>query len=116
MIYGIQETTDHRSPETRIVRLSSVRAAQRWLADGGTALAWPGSVPASKGGVGGEDIPLSSQNFHHRLKSAYETPSGWRLPGVREWKALHHEDRRSLQKFQADEIRRHGLSIAREAT
>ena len=71
MIYGIEETTDRRSPETKIVRLASERAAQRWLAQGG-GLAWPGAADSR--------LPISQQNHHRRLRDASAMPPRWRPP------------------------------------
>lgn len=71
VFYGIDQTTDLRHPETKVVRLSSRKAALDWLAKKGE-LAWSGAAR--------HDIPGPQQNFHHRLRSAYEMPPRWRPP------------------------------------
>ncbi len=90
MIVGIEQTTDQRHPETRIMRLSSRRHAEKWLTDSGK-FAWSGAADKT--------LPVGQQNFHRRLRSAYVMPSGWRMPskkrveearGSRPW-----EDRRT---------------------
>lgn len=63
MIVGIEQTTDSRSPETVVTRLSSRRAALAWVAQGGN-LAWPAAA--------NKDLPGGQQNWHHRLRQAYE--------------------------------------------
>lgn len=72
IIVGIEETTDSRHPETRIVRLRSEAAARKWLAQGG-GYAWPGAADDS--------LPPGQQNFHGRLREAYILRPYYRLPG-----------------------------------
>lgn len=71
MIYGIEETTDLRSPETKIKKFASKLRAIKWSENSG-GLAWEGS--AKKG------IPVSQQNWHHRYRYVYSMPLGWRSP------------------------------------
>lgn len=68
--YGIEQTTDRRYPETKVVRLGSERVAQRWLAGGG-GVAWAGAADPS--------LPHGQQNFHHRFRSVYVLRPGARI-------------------------------------
>lgn len=70
MIVGVEETTDMRYPQTKIVHLSSEAAARKWLSGGG-GFAWPGAAD--------ESIRPSMQNWHRRLRSAYVLPPRFRL-------------------------------------
>jgi len=65
--YGIEETTDHRHPETKIVKLKSRVAAMKWLRAGTCGFAWPGAA--------NPDLPMDAQNFHRRIRTCYETKS-----------------------------------------
>ena len=71
MIYGIEQTTDSRYPETKIRRFGGKKAALEW-AKGGGGFAWDGGAR--------HDIPSQQQNWHHRLRDIYEMPAGWRPP------------------------------------
>lgn len=91
MIVCIEQTTDSRSPQTKVQTMRSEAAARRWLAAGSDSFAFPG---AARG-----DLPLTQQNWHRRIRTAYVMPPHWRLPsanriaaerGSRPW-----EDRRS---------------------
>ena len=96
MIYGIEQTTDSRYPETKIVKFTSRKRALGWAAQGG-GFAW-------EGGARG-DIPAQQQNWHHRLRDLYEMPPGWRPPTQREQSAYLDRYRGSSQrKTRADAI------------
>ena len=73
MFYGIERNTDLRNPDTKIHRFSSRSAALRWSSKGG-GFAYPGAADA--------DLPMTQQNFHHRIRTVWESPSGWRPPSV----------------------------------
>ena len=70
MIVGIEETTDHTHPETKIVKLRSKARARGWLAGSG-GWAWPGAAD--------ERLPVGQQNFHRRMRLAYVMPARYRL-------------------------------------
>jgi hypothetical protein len=72
---GIERTTDQRSPEYRLVRLSP-RRARAWLAEGGKA-AWSGAAD--------ERLPVGQQNWHRRIRAVYAMPPGSRLPTRGRW-------------------------------
>ena len=104
VIVGIEQTTDTRSPETKIVRLIGRERAIAWVSAGG-GHAWPGAADAR--------LPVQQQNHHHRLREAWEMPSGWRMPtrraiahvrGPRPW-----EDRRTDLDIVAALVRRSGV-------
>lgn len=108
MIVGIEQTTDLRFPETRIVRLRTVKAALIWL-DVSGGYAWPGAADPR--------LPVQAQNHHRRLREAYEMPKGWRMPtpqairqqrGARPW-----EDQRKDADIIAAMVRRSGSRIDR---
>ncbi len=69
MIYGIEQSTDMRCPQTVIAKFTSRRSAMRWL------------EPARL--THGEDAE-TVQNFHHTLRTAYEMPVGFRLPSPKQ--------------------------------
>jgi hypothetical protein len=86
MIVGIEQTTDGRSPETKIARLAGRERALAWVSAGGG---------------------------YHRLREAWEMPPGWRMPtrkaiahvrGSRPW-----EDRRTDLDIVAALVRRSGV-------
>jgi hypothetical protein len=104
MIYGIEDTTDLRYPETKIEKFRSVAQALEWASHGGL-FAWPGAASHL--------IPGPQQNFHHRLRKAYKMPTGWRPPGRREQDAYMERNRdsryhRTADDFVAECIREHG--------
>ena len=63
MIYGIEETTDSRFPETKVVKFTSRKRAIAW-AKTDQGFAWPGAAS--------EDIPIAQRNWHRRLRDIYE--------------------------------------------
>ena len=63
MIYGIEETTDSRFPETKVVKFTSRTRAIAW-AKTDQGFAWPGSAR--------DDIPAIQRNWHRRLRVIYE--------------------------------------------
>lgn len=75
MIYGVEETTDSRYPETKITKFTSRKAAITWVQKGG-GFAWEGGAR--------NDIPVQQQNWHHRLRDIYEIPKGERPPTAKE--------------------------------
>jgi hypothetical protein len=75
VIYGIEQTTDSRYPETVIRKFTSKKAALHWAKDSG-GFAWAGGARS--------DIPVPQQNWHSRLRDVYEMPSGWRPPSITE--------------------------------
>ena len=96
IIYGIEQTTDSRYPETTIVRFTNRKRALEWKAGGG-GFAW-------EGGARG-DIPVQQQNWHHRLRDLYEMPTGWRKPTIKEQRAYCEKWRGSSRRVtMQDEI------------
>lgn len=82
--YGIEENTDMKCPQTKVVRLRSLAAALAFISKP-SEYAFPGAADGS--------LPGSQQNWHHRLRTAYEMPAGWRI-SKREVDAMHaHEVR-----------------------
>ena len=75
MIYGIDQTSDMRHPETKIRKFSSRKQAERWAEDSG-GIAWKGAVTSS--------VRSSMQNFHRRFRSIYLMPHRWMPPKDRE--------------------------------
>lgn len=66
-IIGVEQTTDCRHPETKIVVFGSRRKAERWRdAIPSGAFAWPGAADKS--------LPASQRNFHRRFRYLYEPP------------------------------------------
>ena len=63
MIYGIEETTDSRFPETKVVKFTSRTRAIAW-AKTDQGFAWSGAAR--------NDIPSVQQNWHRRLRAVYE--------------------------------------------
>lgn len=104
MIYGIEQTTDSRYPETKIWRFRSEPAALNWRDARRIQAAWPGAADP--------DLPVGQQNFHHRIRRLYRMPKGWRSPGkkVLLMEAAHLRCR--LEDFQARAIRRDGEELA----
>jgi len=82
MFYGVEQTTDMRYPETKIVKFRSKTTALKWESKGG-GYAWKGAAD--------ETLPTTQQNFHRRLRSIYETPKGWRPPSKKELTKMTHE-------------------------
>lgn len=68
---GIEECTDQRRPDPVIRRFATERAARAWLAAAPKGFAFPGAADPT--------LPMGQQNFHRRIRSAYEMPLGWRL-------------------------------------
>ncbi len=62
MIYGIEETTDMRYPETKVVKFGSRNRAIAWVKDE-QGFAWEGAAR--------NDIPSQQQNWHRRLRWIY---------------------------------------------
>lgn len=107
MIYGIEQTTDARYPETVIRKFTSRKAALQWAKDSGE-FAWAGGARS--------DIPAQEQNWHARLRNIYEMPSGWRPPVRKEQQRLlegyrHSPHRRTVSDAIAMAIRRDGYKI-----
>jgi len=75
MIYGIEDTTDTRYPETKIMKFTSRERALAWVAED-QGYAWGGSAKA--------DIAAQQQNWHSRLRALYEMPKGWKPPSKTE--------------------------------
>ena len=63
MIYGIEETTDMRYPETKVVKFTSRKRALTWVKQD-QGFAWAGGAR--------NDIPVQQQNWHRRLRDIYE--------------------------------------------
>jgi hypothetical protein len=76
MLYGYEQTTDLRYPETKIRRFTSRKAAIDWLRAGRDKFAWPGAADSS--------LPPVSQNWHRRLRRVFEMPRGWRPPSQKQ--------------------------------
>lgn len=102
MIVGIEQTTDARDRQTRLVRCHSESAVREWLATPVT-LAFPAAAV--------ELLPADQQNWHRRIRDAFDLPPGWRFPTVTAWRKLHHSDRRSLTEYRADAVCRAGIRI-----
>lgn len=109
MIYGIEQTTDNRFPETRITQFHSRRRAEAiaWASEP-LGYAWPGSA--------NHDLPGPQQNFHSRIRSIYETPAGWRKPSRSELAARSRARRGPVRENDliAEEIRQVGKRIVAE--
>lgn len=71
MIYGVEQNTDLRCPNTKIVKFTSIKKAKEWR-DKNLGYAFPGAA--------NEDLPVTQQNWHHRIRTIYEMPYGWRFP------------------------------------
>lgn len=71
MFYGIEHNTDLRCLDTKVKKFRSKKSAMDWKSGGG-GLAFPGAAT--------NDIPVSQQNWHHRIRKVYEMPTGWRPP------------------------------------
>jgi hypothetical protein len=83
MIYGIEQTTDMRDPDTKIRKFSSLRQAERWAKDSG-GFAWNGAV--------GSEVRPTMQNFHRRMRAIYQMPHSWRPPSKRELGAIAYRN------------------------
>jgi hypothetical protein len=98
MIYGIEQTTDSRYPETKIVNFSSRKRTLESVKDSGGA--------ACAGGAR-SDIPRQEQNWHARLRNIYEMPVGWRPPARKEQnKFLEGYRHSSYRRTSSDAIAR----------
>ena len=84
MIYGIEQTTDVRYPETKVVKFTSRKRALAWVAED-QGFAWSGAAR--------NDIPVSQQNWHRRLRELYEVSE--RNPGKTHWQQLRREHYRN---------------------
>jgi hypothetical protein len=107
MIYGIEQTTDSRYPETKIVNFSSRKRALKWVKDRGGA-AWAGAARS--------DIPAQQQNWHARLRTIHKMPSGWRPPARKEQQKFleghrHSSYRRTASDVIARAIHRDGTQL-----
>ena len=71
ILLGIEQTTDRRARETKIVRIATPARARRWLAMAPTGFAFPGAADPT--------LPVSGQNFHKRFREVYEMPPRWRV-------------------------------------
>ena len=109
MIYGIEQTTDSRNPETKVLKFTSRKRAIAWAQDI-QGFAWSGGAR--------NDIPVPQQNWHRRLRDLYEVAE--RNPGTsyfarqcREWyKDCWISNRRMRQvDFEARWIVRNGTTI-----
>lgn len=110
MIYCIEQTTDSRYPETKIVKFSSRKRAFNWVKDSGGP-AWAGGARS--------DIPVQEQNWHARLRNIYEMPVGWRPPARKEQQRFlegyrHSSYQRTASDAIATAIRRDGTQIEEE--
>ncbi|MDA8209189.1 MAG: hypothetical protein M0Z92_09355 [Actinomycetota bacterium] len=110
MIYGIEQTTDMRYPETKIVKFTSRKRALAWLADD-QGFAWAGGAR--------HDIPASQQNWHSRIRACYEVV-GFRRPSDKKLREEAHRIstptyRRNAADVLAGEIRSQGERIEWEA-
>lgn len=99
MIFGIEYNTDHRHPDYRLKTFASESKALQWVKQGGN-FAWPGAADSS--------LPPSQQNWHRRIRGAYQMPKGWRRPTREAWKKLPYWDERSYDHFVADHITKAG--------
>lgn len=81
---GVEQNTDSKYQQTKIVRFGASRArAEAWVAVE-LGFAFPGAARS--------DIPGPQQNWHHRLRLAYAMPPGYRLPkkeAQERWDARH---------------------------
>lgn len=106
MIIGIEQTTDARSPETRVARLRSRAHAEEWARASGD-YAWSGAAD--------DAVHVCQQNWHRRLRDVYEMPAGWRMPTKREIEAQRGsrpwDDRRSSADIVASMVRRAGTRM-----
>lgn len=104
--YGIEENTDRKHPQTKVVRLRTLAAVHAFLAKP--------SEHAFRGAAT-NDIPASQQNWHHRLRDAYEMPAGWRADKreideiVRRYRDSVY--RKSEEAAKAMLIRQHGARV-----
>lgn len=69
---GIEQNTVMKCPQTVIRAFTSERAAKQWLEEWDSPFAFPGAAR--------NDIPGYQQNWHHRLRTVYRMPAGWRKP------------------------------------
>jgi hypothetical protein len=90
MYLGVEETTDRRSPETKIKVFRTEATARKWLSVE-LGFAWPAAANPA--------LPVTQRNFHRRIRTVYEMPARWQRPnqvaiqkarGSRPW-----EDRRT---------------------
>lgn len=80
---GIEQNTDLKCPRSTIKRFGASRKrAMEWGGDADQGFAFPGAARS--------DVSPGMQNWHHRLRSVYEMPAGYRLPqkeAERRWEA-----------------------------
>lgn len=110
--YGIEENTDMKCRQTKVVRLASRRAALAFIAR-------PSEYAFD--GAADELLPASQQNWHRRLRTAYEMPAGWRI-SKREVDAMYEREvrggsvyRRSRPGCEAYFIERDGSRVRPDA-
>ena len=95
MIYGIEDTTDLRASETKILKFTSKASALTWVGQL-QGFAWPGSAR--------DDIPVPQSNFHHRLRAVYDMPPGWRPPTPKEQASW-------VAQYRGSTYLRHGVDL-----
>lgn len=71
MFIGISQNTDMHYRRTEIHRFRTEKAARAWLADDQQGLAYPAAASG--------ELRVTQQNWHRRIRSAYELPKGFRL-------------------------------------
>lgn len=108
MIYGIERTTDLRSPETQVKTFTSEKTALKW-ASKPRELAFQGAA--------NNDLPMDARNHHHRIRNVYRMPSGWRKPSKREidkelWQSRGSSYHRGTAEVIAEAITRDGVQLS----
>ena len=103
MIYGIEQTTDSRYPETVVRKFTSEPAARSWRDGAPAGPAWPGAA--------NPDLPITQQNFHERFRTLYCMPKGWRAPTQKVLNRQAAERRRPAVDCLSVHVRRDGEEI-----
>jgi hypothetical protein len=78
--YGIEQSTDMRAPQTRIIRFRSKAAALKWRDE--------------RGGELTHDDPEAARNWHHTFRSVYVTTEG--LPSRKAMEAMAFRESTSM--------------------
>jgi hypothetical protein len=92
----IMQNASQDDPQTKIVFTGSLRQA-RAMAEQAVGYAYD---------------PQASQNWHRRLASVYELPTGWRRPSWRQLSRMVGDRWRSAQDVLAHLIRQAGTRVA----
>lgn len=96
MIYGIEESTDSRSPCTKIAKFATRKKAEAWRAKCQGEFTFPGAA--------NPDLPATQSNFHRTLRRIYEMPQGWRKPTDKELRAIVWAERGSIYSPGTQEV------------